>query len=144
MHRNNAKKAAAGLLVAALAVAAVAPASAIRPGLEGTVVTSDASLANAAASIKDSIKQFLKEQRQRIKKGETVSQCPAGTHPSQEGELGTVCRNDKPYSVSCEIVGWKKVTDETGERLEPILGECDPKGGFGGDGSPRQDPPQAP
>lgn len=136
-------KAVASLLVLAVALALAAP---VKAGPEAAKASGQSGLAEADAAakdIKDGVKKWFAAQKKRIKNNETVSQCPAGTHPSYEGELGLVCRSDNPASVTCEIIGWRKVVDEMGERLVPILGECNPKGGWAGS-NPRRDEPQAP
>lgn len=64
--------------------------------------------------------------------------------PAYESEIGWYCKSRKPASVSCEIVGWETVNEgEGGPVLRPVLGDCDPAGGWAGTPLDR-DAPQAP
>lgn len=68
----------------------------------------------------------------------------ATMEPAYESEVGYYCKSKKPASVSCEIVGWETVNEgEGGPVLRPILGDCDPAGGWAGTPIDR-DAPQAP
>lgn len=130
-----------GLAAAVLAAAGVAPAR----SSESESSAARSGLSRAAASVKDSMSQWLETQRQNIKSRKAPPVCPPGTHPSEEGEHGRVCRSDKPASVTCEIIGYEPVTDDSGTYYKPILGKCDPEGGFAGaPRDPKNDPPQAP
>lgn len=53
--------------------------------------------------------------------------------PAYDSESGYYCKSKKPASVSCEIVGWETVNEgEGGPVLRPILGACNPAGGWAG------------
>ena len=68
----------------------------------------------------------------------------ATMEPAYESEIGYYCKSKKPASVSCEIAGWETVNEgEGGPVLRPILGRCDPAGGWAGTPIDR-DAPQAP
>lgn len=124
---------AAGIIAAALAAG---PAAA---GHEDGAVSARSTLSDVDSAIREGVAKWVSHKTaERITK-----RCPEGTHESWEGDMGLVCRPDKSFSVTCQIIGWEKVVDDSGERLKPILGECDPKGGFGGDGK-QEVPPQAP
>ena len=126
---------AAGIVAAAMAAG---PAAA---GHEEQAVSARSTLSDVGSTIRESVKKWVAEQKTKP----AYKRCPDGTHESWEGQEGLVCRSDKPFSVTCQIIGWEKVVDDSGERLKPILGECDPKGGFAGPGNPNPDvPPQAP
>lgn len=148
---KNVSTLAAALLVAALAGGAHAEGE---PTPERRVVAAYDSIPDALKALKKAVtdNKAVRALKKDIQKGKTDGRaevvrnggCLPGTHPSQEGENGVVCRSDKPFSVTCEIAGWKKVVDEMGERYEPVLGKCDPEGGFGGTRPGPQPAPQAP
>lgn len=55
------------------------------------------------------------------------------------GEEGPHCVFKNPASVTCKVIGYEKRVDDSGEVLWPILGDCNPKGGWAGSGAPRDD-----
>ena len=135
----NARKVVSGFAALGLAAVLAAPAKA---DLEAVASKSQPELARTVKSLKDSVKKAV-ESRVKLVRGEE-NRCPTGTHwDGTTDETGPRCVSDHPYSVTCEIVGWRRVVDENGEYLKPILGECTPKGGFAGT-NPFPNQPQAP
>lgn len=61
-----------------------------------------------------------------------------------DGENGYYCVSRKPASVTCEIVGEKcEAESENGLVCRPVLGKCNPPGGWAGS-RPSDSGPQAP
>lgn len=139
--KNAQLKIVAGVLAVSF-FAATAPAKA---GPEAASAAAQAGVERAASSILTSVKKWLKEQKRRIKENETVRQCPEGTHPSQEGENGLVCRSDRPATVTC--TKWHLETRNEGEMgtvSRVVCDELDPPGGWAGTGPSKPETPQAP
>lgn len=64
--------------------------------------------------------------------------------PAFESEVGYYCRSKKPASVTCRVAGWVELDEgENGRVLRPVLGQCDPPGGWAGS-APVDPGPQAP
>lgn len=119
-------------------------------GPEHAIAAGDGALAQAFTQVRASIGAKLAKLAKEQKKG------PAGLYgrdhcspyddtmvPAYESEVGYYCKARNPASVTCEIVGWQTVNEgEGGPVTRPILGRCNPRGGFAG--TPLETAPQAP
>lgn len=130
------------LFIAGAVVALAAAAHAAAPKPEAAAVKADSALSAAVANVRETLAKSWNKKKPQTQPGG----CLPGTHPSQEGENGIVCRSDNPSSVTCEILGYKDVVDgEMGVIRKPILGKCTPEGGWAGSKPlPGSDAQQAP
>lgn len=114
------------------------------------VITVEGGLAQAFAQVRASFSTKLAKLAKEQKKApaglygrDHCSPYDATMVPAFESEIGYYCKSRNPASVSCEIVGWQTVNEgEGGPVTRPILGDCNPRGGFAG--TPLEQAPQAP
>lgn len=139
-------------LAGALALAVGLGLGVAHAGGEAVSVSAEGGLAQAFTQVRASIGSKLS----KLAKAQAAKKAPAGLYgrdhcspyddtmvPAYESEVGYYCKSRNPASVSCEIVGWQTVPEgEGGPVTRPVLGNCNPRGGFAG--TPLEQAPQAP
>ncbi|MBI3552010.1 MAG: hypothetical protein HY077_05780 [Elusimicrobia bacterium] len=143
---RNAEKIVTGVLVLSLAWGIAAQASA-EPSPECQSQAAFNSVGEALTALKKAITEnkAVEAIKKDIEKGKTDGRadvirnggCLPGTHPSQEGENGIVCRSDKSATVTC-LKGHNEssVEGEMGVVTRFKCDKLDPPGGWAGNGQP--------
>lgn len=133
-------------LVGGLAALALL-ASGLMPALSAEIgsVKADPGLQNLGqlgSDIKSSFKKWWEKEKKRAaeqgidKRTESDRWCGPDAELVGWDDGGPICRSKHPFSVSCRVLEYQYITDDSGTYAVPSKTECDPPQGFGGSGTP--------